>query len=138
RAILPDDLIAVVVDDRLPRAAELVVALLNYVVDTGVAPDAITLISALGSAQAWVDDLPDALQDVRTEIHDPTDRKRLSYVATTRGGRRIYLNRTLIDAGQTIFLGACRYDPLLGHTDAASLLVPTLSAAEAIKATDRF
>jgi nickel-dependent lactate racemase len=137
RAILPDDLIAVVVDDRLPRAAELVVALLNYVTDAGVAPDAITLISAPGSAQAWVDDLPDEFQDVRTEVHDPTDRKRLSYVATTRGGRRIYLNRTLMDAGQTIFLGGCRYDPLLGYADAASLLFPGLAEAAAIVDADR-
>ena len=137
RAILPDDLIAVVVDERLPRAGELLVALLEYVVDAGVAPDAITLISAPGSAQAWIDDLPDALQDVRAEVHDPTDRKRLSYVASTRKGRRIYLNRTLMDAGQTIFLGGCRYDPLLGHADAASLLFPALGAADAVIDADR-
>jgi nickel-dependent lactate racemase len=137
RAILPDDQIAIVVDDRLPQAGALVVAILNYVTDIGVAPDAITLISAHGSAQAWVDDLPDSLQDVRTEIHDPTDRKRLAYVASTRKGRRIYLNRTLMDAGQTIFLGGCRYDPLLGHADAASLLFPNLGEADALKDADR-
>ena len=137
RAILPDDLIAVVVDERLPRAAELLVSLLEYVVDAGVAPDAISLISAPGSAQAWIDDLPDSLQDVRAEVHDPIDRKRLSYVASTRKGRRIYLNRTLMDAGQTIFLGGCRYDPLLGHADAASLLFPALGAADAVIDADR-
>lgn len=137
RAILPDDQIAVIVDDRLPRAGELVGALLAYVVDAGVAPDGITLISAPGSAQAWVDELPDSFQDVRTEIHDPTDRKRLSYVASTRKGRRVYLNRTLIDAGQAIFLGGCRYDPLLGHADAATLLFPALGEAAAQTDADR-
>src|SRR5262245_53157699 len=137
RAILPDDQIAVVVDDRLPQAGQLVSALLAYIVDAGVAPVGITLISAPGSAQAWVDELPDTLQDVRTEIHDPADRKRLSYVASTRKGRRIYLNRTLIDAGQTVFLGGCRYDPLLGHADAATLLFPALSEAAALADADR-
>src|SRR5579859_631073 len=136
RALLPDDQIAVVVDERLPRAGELVTTLLTYVTEAGVAPDSITVISAAGSAQAWVNELPDALQDVRTEIHDPTDRKRLCYVASTQKGRRIYLNRTLIDAGQTIFLGGCRFDSMLGHADAASLLFPALGEAEAIKDSD--
>jgi nickel-dependent lactate racemase len=136
RAILPDDLIAVVVDDRLPRAGELVISLLNYITEAGVAPDAITLISVPGSTQSWVDELPDEFQDVRTEVHDPTDRKRLAYVASTRKGKRIYLNRNLIDAGQAIFLGGCRYDPLMGHTEAASLLYPGLSEADALKEAD--
>jgi len=37
-------------------------------------------------------------------VHDPAHRQRLSYLATTRRGRRIYLNRTAVDADQIVVL----------------------------------
>ena len=40
----------------------------------------------------------------RFQVHDPADRKKLSYLATTRQGRRIYLNRSAVDADQLIVL----------------------------------
>src|SRR5437763_17197521 len=52
RALTPDDRVAIVVDDRLPRLGELVPALLNYVTEAGVNPAAITLVSPAGSRQA--------------------------------------------------------------------------------------
>ena len=55
-----------------------------------------------------IDELPDEFQDVRTEIHDPGKREALAYLATTRRGRRIYLNRTVVDADQSIVVAGCR------------------------------
>jgi nickel-dependent lactate racemase len=72
-----------------------------------------------------VDDLPEAFEDVRVEVHDPKDRKKLAYLATTRNGRRVYLNRSAVDADQLIVL--CRPDaePALWR-GGAGLLYPAL------------
>lgn len=133
RALTPDDRIVIVVDDQLPSMGLMIGEILSYVGDAGIVPEGITLLSPAGSRQPWVDELPDAWQDVRTEIHDPTDRRRLSYLASTRNGRRIYLNRTLIDADQAIVLSGCRFDAHFGYMGGASSLFPALSDTETMQ-----
>jgi nickel-dependent lactate racemase len=128
QALTPEDRVAVVVDERLPRLPELLAALLEHITGAGVAPEAITLLCPpSASRQPWVDDLPDAFQEVQLEVHDPANRKRLSYLATTRRGKRLYLNRTAVDADQVVVLAARRYDPLLGYGGAEGMIYPGLS-----------
>jgi nickel-dependent lactate racemase len=128
KALTPGDRVVVVVDEGLPHLVELLVPLLEHVVKAGVAAEEITLICPRSaSGQRWADDLPESLEEVRLEVTDPGDRRRLSYVATTREGRRLYLNRTVVDADQVIVLSACRYDPVVGFTGAEALLYPALS-----------
>src|SRR5262249_24766150 len=102
---------------------------IRYLVESGIDATAITLVSAAGSRQSWVDDLPDLAQDVRTEIRNPGDRKAVAYLASTRARRRVYLNRTVVEADQSIVLSGCRYDPSLGVHDGAGALFPALSDA---------
>jgi nickel-dependent lactate racemase len=127
RALTPGDRVTVVVDERLPRLPELLAALLEHVTGAGVAPELITLLCPFSaSRQPWVDDLPDDFQEVQLEVHDPANRKRLSYLATTRQGKRLYLNRTAVDADQLVVLAARRYDPLLGYGGAEGMIYPAL------------
>jgi nickel-dependent lactate racemase len=51
----------------------------------------------------------------------------LSYLATTRQGRRVYLNRSLVDADQTVVLSGRRYDTVLGFAGAEGSLFPAMS-----------
>lgn len=128
RALTPDDHIAIVVDPKLPQLGRLLTPILEHVHQALVQPEAITLLCPPGAVdQPWVDDLPDAFQDVRIEVHDPTERKRLSYLATTRHGRRLYLNRTAVDADQLIVLTRRSYDPYLGYGGAEGAIFPALS-----------
>jgi nickel-dependent lactate racemase len=128
QALTPDDHVAIVVDPKLPQLGRLLTPILEHVHRALVQPEAITLVCPPGAAdQPWVDDLPDAFQDVRIEIHDPTERKRLSYLATTRHGRRLYLNRTVVDADQAVVLTRLGYDPLLGYAGAAGAIYPAYS-----------
>jgi nickel-dependent lactate racemase len=128
RALTPDDRIVVVVDEQLPRLVELLVALLEHIVAAGVSPEALTLVCPpSASGQRWVESLPESLEDVRMEEADPADRGRLSYLATMRAGRRLYLSRTVVDADQVVVLSGCRYDPLLGYSGAEGALFPALS-----------
>jgi nickel-dependent lactate racemase len=127
RALTPDDRVAVVIDDQLPQLGVCVSEILTYLQEAGIDPAAVTLISPRGAKQAWVDDLPDAVQAARTEIHDPSNRRALCYLASTRAGRRIYLNRTVVEADFAIVLTSYRYDPTDGVHEAARALFPALS-----------
>jgi nickel-dependent lactate racemase len=128
RALTPDDHVVIVLDERLPGLAKLLTPLLEHVGQAGVSPETITLLSPpTAAAHGWLDELPDVFQDVHVEAHDPTNRRQLSYLATTRRGRRLYLNRTAVDADQLVVLSGRGYDPLLGYAGAAGLLYPALS-----------
>ena len=103
RALTPDDQVAVVVDESLPDVGRLLTPVLEHITQAGVAPQRITLVCPPpASRQPWLDDLPDALEEVRVEVHDPADRKRLAYLATTKDGKRLYLNRTVVEADQVV------------------------------------
>jgi nickel-dependent lactate racemase len=126
RALTPDDHVVVVLDEHLPHLAELLTPVLEHISEAHVAPEAITLLTpASGGGQRWIDDLPEAFEDVRVEAHDPKDRKKLSYLATTRRGRRIYVNRTAVDADQLVILCRPNVDPLLAP-GGAGMLYPAL------------
>jgi nickel-dependent lactate racemase len=128
RALTPDDHVVIVVDEVLPRLAELLTPILEHVCNAGVSAESITLLCEPSpSLQTWLEDLPDDYAEVCLEIHDPRDRKHLSYLATTRHGRRIYLNRTAVDADQLVLLSGRRYDPVLGVSGCEGALYPALS-----------
>src|SRR5437588_4000375 len=127
RALTPDDQVAVLIDERLPQLAALLVPVLEHLAAAGVALGAVTLLCPPSSGQAWLDDLPEALEEVRCEVHAPHDRRRLSFVTTMSGGRELLFNRTAVDAAQLVVLAPRRYDPLLGHGGGEGALFPTFS-----------
>ena len=128
RALTADDHVTVVVDERLPVLARLLTAVLEELAAAGVAPANVTLLcEPSASRQLWLQELADRFEEVRLEIHDPKDRKKLSYLAATRMGRRLYLNRGAVDADQLVVLSGCRYDPQLGRGGAVGALFPALS-----------
>ena len=128
RAFTPDDQVTIVVDERLPHLVELLVPLLEHITQAGVAPSAVTLLCPRSeSRQEWLEDLPDSFQDVRCQVHAPGDRKQLRYLATTKGGRRLYLSSAAVDADQVVVLSGRGYDPRLGYCGAEGSLFPALS-----------
>jgi nickel-dependent lactate racemase len=130
RAMTPDDHVTIVLDATLSHVAALLAAVLEHLRTAGVQLDAVTIVTPPGSPQDWIDDLPDEYADVRTEVHDPTDRQKLAYLATTSGGRRVYLNRTLVDADFVVVLSGRDYDPLTGYAGAEAEIFPALSDEE--------
>src|SRR5262249_47507258 len=105
KALTPDDQVTVVVDQRLPHLVELLVPLLEHITQAGVSPSAVTLLCPRSeSRQEWLEDLPESFQEVRCQVHAPDDRKQLRYLATTKGGRRLYLSSAAVDADQIVVL----------------------------------
>lgn len=131
RAVTPDDRVAVVVDEAVPEVGALVGVLLEHLDTAGIPSSAVTLVvPPPGGRQDWIDDLPDAFDDVHVEVHHPDDVTRLAYVATTQGGRRVYLNRTVTEADFLAVLTRRRYHPTLGPVGCELALFPALSDAE--------
>jgi nickel-dependent lactate racemase len=131
RALTPDDHIAIVLDADLAHAAELLAGVLDHLGTAGIGPAAVTVVTPPGARQDWIDELPDEFADVTAETHDPADRKKLAYLATTKAGRRIYLNRTLVEADFVIVLTGRGYDPQSGYAGAEAALFPALADEEA-------
>ena len=130
RALTPDDRVAIVIDPHLPHLAEMLAEVLRHLGSAGIAPAAVTIISPPRTPETWIDELPDEFADVTAEAHDPTDAKKLAYLATTQGGRRLYLNRSLVEADFIILLTGRRYDPHSGYAGAETALFPALSDEE--------
>jgi nickel-dependent lactate racemase len=128
RALTPDDHVTIVVDEHLPRLVDLLIPILEHITAAQVAPSAISLVCPPSvSHQEWSEELSEEFEDIRCEVHAPNDRKQLSYLATMKGGRRLYLNRTTVDADQVVVLSGRGYDPLLGYSGAEGSLFPALS-----------
>lgn len=130
RALTPDDRITVVLDPELPHAAELLAGVLDHLGTAGIGPAAVTAVTPPHGPQDWIDDLPDEFADVTAETHDPADRKKLAYLASTRAGRRLYLNRTLVEADFAILLTGRGYDPLTEYAGAEAAVFPGLADEE--------
>jgi nickel-dependent lactate racemase len=137
RILTPDDHVAILVDEALPELALLLTPVLEVIVSAGVNPEAITLLCPPSTSnQPWLDDLPEQFEETRLEVHDPADRNHLSYLATTKHGRRIYLNRTAVDADQLVLLTARRYDPHLGISGCEGALYPAVSDLATLQESD--
>ena len=65
-------------------------------------------------------------------VHDPDDRTRIAYLASTSEGRRIYLNRQLTDADLVVPIGTLGYDGTLGYRGPWSTIFPGLSDRETL------
>lgn len=128
RALTPDDRVTVVLDPDVPHAGEILGEVLAHLRTAGVESEAVTVVTPPGPSR----DFP----GVRVEIHDPGERKKLAYLASTKAGRRLYLNRTLVDADFVIILSGRDYDPLAGYAGAEVSLFPALADDEARHAFD--
>jgi len=125
RALTPEDHVAIAVDETIPNLGTILVPLLEHLAKGHVSPELVTLLcTSPSTGQPWLEDLPDEFLDVKVEVHQPGDRRKLSYLAATKKGKRIYLNRTIVDADQTVLLTRRNYDPLLGVSGAEAVSIP--------------
>lgn len=137
QALTPDDRITVVIDDALPGFARLLGPILEHIAGAGVEPQAITLLCPPDADTSWRLELPALFRRVTIEVHDPANAKGLCYLATTKEGQRLYLNRTLVEADQLVVLSGRRYDARLGYAGAETTIYPTFGDEESRRQTPK-
>ena len=127
QAVVPGDRVAIALDSSLGVVGPLLSVLVDLLCQSGVEPGDVTVVASAGNRASLPDQLP---QGIALELHDPTDQRRLAYLATTNEGRRIYLNRHVTDADVVIPVGRLGYDPILGYRGPWSAIFPSLSNRE--------
>src|SRR5271166_4086424 len=127
QTVVPGDRVAVAFDPTIPEAGTLLGVLSEILQQAGADPESLTVVLPAGGRVELESSLPPGASVV---VHDPDDRTVLAYLATTKQGRRVYLNRHLTDADLVVPIGRIGFDPILGYAGPWSLLFPGLSDRE--------
>jgi nickel-dependent lactate racemase len=138
QALTPDDHVVILIQEDMNSLPAVLQAILRHIFLTGIKTENVTLLvppRAVAQHQrfenevrspAWFTGLGSEFQACRIEEHRD-DQSRIAYLASTKAGRRIYLNRTLVDADQVIILGPVRFDPIFGVASGLADLFPMFS-----------
>lgn len=134
---VPGDRVVVALDRHTPCAADLIAEIWPMLEQRGVAAAGIQILQpAALDAVPLVDPrsrLPEGVrQDVQWTVHDPTDPRRLAYLAASARGERIYMAKELVDADVVLSVGMIAYDPVLGYRGTNSVFYPGLSNTDAV------
>lgn len=129
QALVPGDHVVVAVEPDVPRSGELIEGVVAYLRRHGVGPECLTVLRASEAVEC-----PPADADrFQLETHDPARHGGLCYVAASRKGRPIYLNRALVEADVVLSIGVARGGPWLGYPEPAGGLYPTFSDAATLR-----
>ncbi len=138
RSTTPADRIVLALDRGVPQAAEVVAAIVQTLVHSGVDPDGVVVLRSPSDCDARAEDpcrlLPAALrQRVALMTHDPADRRQLAYLAASESGEAILLNRALHDADVVLPVGCLHGDQATGYFGIHSAVYPTFSNAKTLE-----
>lgn len=135
RCITPSDQIVVAVEEGTPDSDVIAAAVLKYLVDAGVDADGISVLRPAADAKRENSNpllrLPEALQRrIRLIDHDPNDRAALAFLASSKGGQPIWLNRALTDADMVVPIGGVHGRAVPGYFGVHGPIYPTFADAE--------
>ncbi len=122
-----DDRIVLAVGSPLPRGAEIVAAVIETLIDSGVNPGGITVLQAKTSTDACQKIPADIRQQIRSAWHDPEDSDQMAYLATTTAGETVMLSRLLADADFVLPIGCVQDAEASGYFGVNSPIFPTFS-----------
>jgi nickel-dependent lactate racemase len=127
RAVVPGDHVAVVFEAGTPRPMAMIGPVIECLMGCQVQPHDVCIVEAsLGATPSGMS--PGGLPPgIRLVHHEPMDRNELSYLATTKLGTRVYLNREVVDADLVVLLGPVAYHPILGFQGTSSSIFPGLA-----------
>jgi lactate racemase len=129
--LVPGDRVTIALDSTIAQPQPILEVLSQTLRESGIEPEDLTVLLAAAGGARLKEALPAAATLV---VHDPGERSELAYLAATKAGRRIYLNRALSDADVVIPVGRLGYDPIMGYRGPWSVIFPELSERAAIDA----
>lgn len=124
QSVVPGDLVAIAIDASIPEWSAIVGALVARLEKAGVKPATIEVVATQPLTDEQIKQLP---AGVAHSTHAPRDRNQLAYLASSRSGRRVYLNRRIVDADVVIGIGPIAPDPAFDMRGPASVIFPSLS-----------
>jgi hypothetical protein len=131
QVVVPGDRVAIPLGPGVPGAEVILAGVIAVLREAGVEPEGITVLAAPGPHAPGALHLPEGVARID---HDPDDRARLAYLASTGAGRRVYLDRLLTDADVVLPIGSLAYDPVLGFSGPWGAIFPGLSDRETVRA----
>jgi nickel-dependent lactate racemase len=131
QAVLPGDSVVLALGRGVPGAAAIVAQTIEQLLAAGIEPAHLTLVCApddgAGEADPRAMLLPEIRGSVGYVVHDPGDRRSLSYLAAAADARPIYINRKIHDADFVILIGVLRLADSLGYHGIGSGFFPAFS-----------
>ena len=127
--VTPGDRIVLALANEVPTAAEIVAAVVDYLVAHRVDPEAITVLRSARSAD---DDpcrllSPELRELVASLVHTPNEREQLAYLATTDDGHAVLLHRAIVDADLVLPIGCFRGNVPADYHGLHTPIYPTFS-----------
>ena len=132
-SIIDDDHIAIGLEDGVPDGPAIAAEVIRFLIKHDVSHERITLV--LGSThRGKLDAVQSELQrrsipDIQLLLHDPSNHDSHAYVAASKEGDPIYVQRELIDADVSIPIFCVRH-PSLPHSSDPFGIAPTFTDAE--------
>ncbi|MEN6457692.1 MAG: lactate racemase domain-containing protein [Thermoguttaceae bacterium] len=132
QCVTPADRVVLALDRGLPEAASIVLAVVEALVEAGVAADGITVLRSPGDQNAGANDpcqlLPSPLRErITVATHDPADRRQLAYLAANEAGEAILVNRAIHEADMILSIGCLRGDHSAGYFGIHDCVYPSFS-----------
>lgn len=111
KSFVPGDRIALALEPGVPQAADLVAAIVDYLVRVGVEPGAVTVLRTVFDAQHGAADPrhllpPEVQKQVQLVTHDPAVDDKVGYLGASDDGKPILLNRAILEADVVLPIGA--------------------------------
>jgi Lactate racemase N-terminal domain len=130
QTVVPGDHVTIALDPSVPEYGVIVEAIAGRLMEAGVEAECLTVLVPRAASFELEKSLPSGAV---VAVHDPADRSQLAYLAATKEGRRIYLNRHLTDADLVVPVGRMGFDPILGYCGPWSILFPGLASREILR-----
>jgi len=135
QAILPGDHVTIAVDPETPGLVKVVSELAGELIHAGCSPSDLTVLLSqdrkqsqqMSIAATWP---PLWRREIKIVSHEPEDETAHAYLAATREGRPVYLNRAIGDADVVIPVGLMRLDDALDSRGVHGSWFPVFSNLE--------
>lgn len=134
-AVVPGDQIVIAVGESIPRCPEVLSSLIGVLVEHGVLPENLRVLLGPGSVPAsqWRGLTRQWPTGVGLERHQAEDRASVAYLAATKAGHPVYINRLLCDADLVIIVSGMHPPGSPGNLGIAGSLYPTFADLDTMR-----